>query len=48
MNNYQDWFNRQPKSTQVWLKNQAIWHDSDMLKIAFASLLLGVLIGGML
>lgn len=31
--------------TQVWLSNQAIWKDSDMIKIGLAGLSVGFVLG---
>jgi hypothetical protein len=41
---HQEWLEKQPKHTQEWLKKQAIWHDTDMIKM----LVLGIVIGSLL
>jgi hypothetical protein len=41
----QDWLERQPKSTQMWLKKQTIWGDSDMVVALFFGAFLGFLVG---
>lgn len=41
---YDFWYDSLPKHTQIWLKNQPIWRDGDMV-LSFA---FGVLIGSML
>lgn len=41
----QEWLERQPKSTQMWLKKQTIWSDTDMwIALCFGGFL-GVLVG---
>jgi hypothetical protein len=42
---HQEWLEKQPKHTQEWLKNQAIWHDSDLYKAVLVAILLGFIIG---
>lgn len=42
---FQEWFDRQPKHTQEWMKKQAIWHDIDMLKALAIGFAIGICIG---
>ena len=42
---HQVWLEQQPTHTQEWLKKQAIWHDSDMIKISLLAFLIGLCIG---
>jgi len=39
------WFDSLPEHTKVYLKNQAIWHDSDMLKAGMFGLVIGFILG---
>ena len=45
---HQIWLEKQPKHTQVWLKKQAIWHDSDMVKAFLFGAVAGVMVGFLL
>jgi|APIni6443716594_1056825.scaffolds.fasta_scaffold4171054_2 hypothetical protein len=42
---HQEWLEKQPKHTQEWLSNQAIWHDTDLYKAMLVGMILGFLIG---
>lgn len=40
---FNTWYNSLPKHTQIWLKNQPLWHDRDMI----VSFLTGVFMGAL-
>jgi hypothetical protein len=42
---HQEWFEKQPKHTQEWLKKQAVWHDIDLFRFFAIGMLVGFLIG---
>ena len=42
---YSKWYNSLPKHTQVWMKNQAIWHDRDIAFALCVGLAIGFIIG---
>lgn len=42
---HQEWLEKQPKHTQIWLANQAIWHDSDMMLALAIGFAIGVCVG---
>jgi hypothetical protein len=42
---HQEWLEKQPKHTQEWLKNQAIWTDADMSKVFLFGVFVGIIIG---
>jgi hypothetical protein len=48
MDNYQYWYNRQSKSTQVWIDSHASWGDHHIFALVIAALALGILIGWIL
>lgn len=39
------WWDSLPDHTKTYLKNQPIWHDSDMFKIFTFGFLVGLVIG---
>lgn len=45
MGEYDKWFNSLPKHTQIWLKNQPLWHDIDVIKVFIGGILVGLVIG---
>jgi hypothetical protein len=45
MSKYQQWYNNLPSNTRIWLKNQPVWHDADMVKAVIFGMVLGFLIG---
>ncbi len=45
MSKYQEWYDNLPAHTQVWLKNQPIWHDSDLFKMFILGFFIGLCIG---
>ena len=45
MSKLQGWYDSLPEHTKTYLKNQPIWHDSDMLKAAAVGAFVGFLIG---
>jgi len=48
MNKWNTWWDNLPPHTQEYLKNQPIWHDSDLLKAGLFGALIGIFIGVML
>jgi len=48
MNKWTEWYDSLSPSTKEYLKNQPIWHDSDLLKAGLFGALIGVFIGVML
>ncbi len=45
MGKYQEWFDSQPKQVQEWMKNQPVWHDSDLFKTGIVGFFIGLLLG---
>jgi hypothetical protein len=45
MSKFQTWYDSLPEHTKTYLKNQPIWHDSDMWRAGIFGLVIGVLIG---
>jgi hypothetical protein len=45
MNKYESWWDSLNPSTQEYLKNQSIWHDSDMWKAGIFGLVIGFILG---
>jgi len=45
MDKWTNWFDSLPVHTQEYLKNQPIWHDSDLFKAAAVGAVVGFLIG---
>ena len=39
------WFDSLPEHTQEYLKNQPIWHDSDMWRAGIFGLVIGFILG---
>ena len=39
------WFDSLPEHTKEYLRNQPIWHDSDMWRAGMFGLLIGFIIG---
>lgn len=39
------WYTSLPEHTKVWLKNQPLWHDSDMFKAFAVGIVVGIIIG---
>ena len=42
---FQKWFESQPKHTQIWMKNQPIWHDKDLFYFLALGIGIGFVIG---
>jgi hypothetical protein len=45
MNKWDAWWDSLNPSTQEYLKNQPIWHDSDMWKAGIFGLVIGFILG---
>lgn len=39
------WYDSLPEHTKIWMKNQPIWHDSDLYKACAFGAFIGFLIG---
>ena len=39
------WFDSLPEHTQEYLRNQPIWHDSDMWRAGIFGLVIGFILG---
>ena len=48
MSRFQTWYDGLHPNTQEYLKNQPIWHDSDMWKAGLFGAFIGLIIGAML
>lgn len=45
MNKYQAWWNSLPEYTKIWLKNQPIYKEKDLLKSLAIGAVVGFVIG---
>ena len=45
MSKYQQWYDSLSEHTKTYLKNQPLWHDSDMWRAGIFGLVVGVVIG---
>jgi hypothetical protein len=45
MSKYEAWWDSLSPSTKEYLKNQPIWHDSDMWKAGLFGLVIGFILG---
>jgi hypothetical protein len=45
MSKYQQWYDNLPSNTKIWLKNQPLWHDVDMVKALCFGIFVGFLVG---
>jgi hypothetical protein len=45
MNKWTVWYDSLSPSTKEYLKNQPIWHDSDMWKAGIFGLVIGFILG---
>ena len=45
MSKYETWWVSLSPSTKEYLKNQPIWHDSDMWKAGLFGLIIGFILG---
>jgi len=45
MNKWTAWYDSLSPSTKEYLKNQPIWHDSDLLKAGLFGAVVGIIIG---
>ena len=44
MNKWDAWYDSLPSHTKIWLKNQPVWHDSDMWKAFFVGMVAGFIV----
>ncbi len=42
---YDKWWDSLPKNTQIYLKSQPIWHDSDLVRAGLMGLAIGIFLG---
>jgi hypothetical protein len=45
LSKYDTWYDNLPENTKAYLRNQPIWHDSDMWKAGIIGVFVGILIG---
>lgn len=45
MNKINKWWDSLPEQTKTYLKNQPIWHDSDLYKAAAVGTVIGIVVG---
>ena len=45
MSKWTEWYDSLSPSTKEYLKNQPIWHDSDLLKAGLFGAVIGIIIG---
>jgi hypothetical protein len=45
MNKWATWYDNLPESTKEYLRNQPIWHDSDMWRAGMFGLVVGFILG---
>jgi|Laugrespbdmm15sd_2_1035082.scaffolds.fasta_scaffold128677_1 hypothetical protein len=45
MNKWDAWWDNLPLNTQEYLKNQPIWHDSDMWRAGLVGFVIGLIFG---
>lgn len=48
MSKWDQWYDNLPAHTKEYLKNQPLWHDSDMFKAFAVGILVGLIIGAIL
>ena len=48
MSKFQTWYDSLPEHTKTYLKNQPIWHDSDMWRAGIFGLVIGFILGAIL
>jgi hypothetical protein len=48
MNKWTEWYDSLSPSTKEYLKNQPIWHDSDLFKFSTIAFLVGFILGKVL
>ena len=42
---WQQWYDSLPEHTKIYLKNQPVWHDSDMWRAGIVGFVIGCLVG---
>jgi hypothetical protein len=47
-NKWELWWDSLPEHTKIYLKNQPVWHDSDMWKAFAVGVLVGFVIGALI
>jgi len=45
MNKWTEWYDSLSPSTKEYLKNQPLWHDSDMWRAGLFGAVVGIIIG---
>jgi hypothetical protein len=45
MNKWTEWYDSLSPSTKEYLKNQPVWHDSDMWRAGLFGAVVGIIIG---
>jgi hypothetical protein len=45
MDKWDKWYNSLPDHTKQYLKNQPLWHDSDLVKAGLVGLIIGLILG---
>jgi hypothetical protein len=43
-NKWEEWYDGLPAHTRIWLDNQPMWHDKDMIFAVGFGVLLGILL----
>jgi hypothetical protein len=45
MSKWTKWYDSLPNHTKQYLKNQPLWHDSDLVKAGLVGFIIGLILG---
>jgi hypothetical protein len=45
MSEWTKWYDSLPNHTKQYLKNQPLWHDSDLVKAGLVGFIIGLILG---
>jgi hypothetical protein len=45
MSEWTKWYDSLPNHTKQYLKNQPLWHDSDLVKVGLVGFIIGLILG---
>lgn len=44
MSKWSEWHDSLPENTKIWLKNQPLWHDIDLVKAFLVGAIVGLVL----